>query len=249
MTALLRVQNVSRSFGGVEAVRALSLEVARGELVGLIGPNGAGKTTLVNLISSHQRPSAGAILLDSQPIHRLPVFRTAQLGIARTYQQTRLFLEDSVIDNIRTGLVWARAGTREGLSYPGCSGHERQRLEALIAFFGLEPYRDAMPGELSHMLQRRVEIAQALALAPKLLLLDEPFAGFSREEAAELITLLRACQQGGLTILLIDHNMEIVMQVCERLFVMHHGALLATGTPAEVRANRDVVGVYLGGEL
>lgn len=249
MTALLDIRNVSKSFGAIEAVRSVTFELPRGELVGLIGPNGAGKTTLVNLISSHQRPSAGTILLDSQPIHRLPVFRTARLGVARTYQQNRLFFEDSVIDNIRTGLVWARAGSREGLTYPGCSGREHQRAEALLAFFGLEPYRNAVPGELSHMLRRRVEIAQALALAPKLLLLDEPFAGFSREEAAGLIPLLRECQRGGLTILLIDHNMEIVMQVCERLFVMHHGALLASGTPSVVRANRDVVSVYLGGAL
>lgn len=249
MSRLLEIAGVSKRFGGVEAVRAVTFGIDRGQLVGLIGPNGAGKTTLVNLISSHQVPSSGTIVLDSEPIQGLPVFKVARRGIARTYQQNRLFLEDSIVDNIRTSLVWAEPGAREGLSYPGSTGDEDQRAEALLTFFGLGSYRDAMPGDLSHLLRRRAEIAQALALAPKLLLLDEPFAGFSKDEAADLIVLLRECQKGGLTILLIDHNMEVVMQVCEYIYVMHHGALLAEGTPEQVRSNAEVVNVYLGGEL
>jgi branched-chain amino acid transport system ATP-binding protein len=249
MSALLELRDVGKAFGGVSAVSAVSFDVGRGEFVGLIGPNGAGKTTLVNLISSHHAPTSGAILLDSRPIQGLPVFRVARLGIARTYQHNRLFLEDSVIENVRTSLVWSGIGGRDGLTYPGAVGSAEDRTEALLELFGLAAHRDAMPGDLSYLLRRRLEIAQALALAPRLLLLDEPFAGFSQDEAADLVTLLRECQRGGLTILLIDHNMEVVMQVCERLFVMHHGALLASGTPAEVRANREVVSVYLGGEL
>lgn len=249
MSALLNIREVSKRFGGVEAVRSVTFDIDRGRLVGLIGPNGAGKTTLVNLVTSHQIPTTGAIILDGEPIQGLPVFKVARRGIARTYQQNRLFPEDSIVDNVRTSLVWAGMENRDGLSYPGSRGREHERAEALLEFFGLTAYRDAMPGDLSHLLRRRAEIAQAMALAPKLLLLDEPFAGFSREEAADLIMLLRECQKGGLTILLIDHNMEVVMQVCEYIFVMHHGALLAQGTPAEVRANADVVNVYLGGEL
>jgi branched-chain amino acid transport system ATP-binding protein len=249
VNAILQVRDVSKRFGGVEAVKDVSFDIPRGALVGLIGPNGAGKTTMVNLISKHQALSAGEILFDDEPIHRLPVFRVARNGISRTYQQNRLFFEDSVADNIRTGMVWVGGAIRNELSYPGAHGSEDERLDALIAFFGLEEHRDAMPAALSHLLRRRVEIAQALALAPKLLLLDEPFAGLSREEAEELIALLRACQRGGLTILLIEHNMEVVMQICERLFVMHHGSLLASGTPDEVRANRQVISVYLGGEM
>jgi branched-chain amino acid transport system ATP-binding protein len=249
MSALLEIREVGKEFGGVSAVSSVSFDVDRGQFVGLIGPNGAGKTTLVNLISSHHAPTCGEILLESRPIHGLPVFRVARLGIARTYQQSRLFLEDSVVENLRTGLLWAGAGPRDGLSYPGASGQAERRTDSLLELFGLASYRDARPGELSYLLRRRLEIAQALALAPRLLLLDEPFAGFSHDEAAELVTLLRECQRGGLTILLIDHNMEVVMQVCEHLIVMHHGALLASGTPAEVRANREVVSVYLGGEL
>jgi branched-chain amino acid transport system ATP-binding protein len=249
MSTILEVRGVSKRFGGVEAVRDVSFDIPRGALVGLIGPNGAGKTTMVNLISKHQSLSGGTIQLDGTPIHPLPVYRVARDGISRTYQQNRLFLEDSVADNIRTGMVWSGGTTRRELSYPGAHGAEDERLNALLDFFGLQPYRDTMPAGLSHVLRRRAEIAQALALAPKLLLLDEPFAGFSREEAEDLIALLRQCQSGGLTILLIEHNMEVVMQVCERLFVMHHGALLASGTPAEIQSNRQVVSVYLGGEL
>jgi branched-chain amino acid transport system ATP-binding protein len=249
MSALLEVAGVSKRFGGVDAVRSVSFEIARGSLVGLIGPNGAGKTTMVNLISAHQLPSAGRIVLDGEPIQGLPVFKVARTGVCRTYQQSRLFLEDSVGENIRTGMVWAGGAGRSELSYPGAHGDEEDRFEALLEFFGLGPFRNQLPGGLTHLLRRRVEIAQALALAPKLLLLDEPFAGFSREEAVDLIALIRECQRGGLTILLIEHNMEVVMEICERLLVMHHGALLASGGPAEIQSNEQVVQVYLGGGL
>jgi branched-chain amino acid transport system ATP-binding protein len=249
MSPILEVADVSKRFGGVDAVKSVSFEIARGALVGLIGPNGAGKTTMVNLISAHQLPSTGRIVLDGEPIQGLPMFKVARTGVSRTYQQSRLFLEDSVGENIRTGMVWARGTGRSELSYPGAHGDEEDRFEALLEFFGLGPFRDQLPTGLTHLLRRRVEIAQALALAPKLLLLDEPFAGFSREEAIDLIALIRECQRGGLTILLIEHNMEVVMEICERLFVMHHGALLASGEPAEIQSNEQVVKVYLGGGL
>jgi branched-chain amino acid transport system ATP-binding protein len=249
MSPILEVADVSKRFGGVDAVKSVSFEIARGALVGLIGPNGAGKTTMVNLISAHQLPSTGRIVLDGEPIQGLPVFKVARTGVSRTYQQSRLFLEDSVGENIRTGMVWAGGTGRSELSYPGAHGDEEDRFEALLEFFGLGPFRDQLPTVLTHLLRRRVEIAQALALAPKLLLLDEPFAGFSREEAIDLIALIRECQRGGLTILLIEHNMEVVMEICERLFVMHHGALLASGEPAEIQSNELVVKVYLGGGL
>jgi ABC-type branched-subunit amino acid transport system ATPase component len=249
MSAILQVREVSKRFGGVEAGKEVSFEVERGAVVGLIGPNGAGKTTMVNLITAHQTPSNGEILLDDKPIQKLPVFQVARNGISRTFQQNRLFLEDSVGENIRTGMVWSGGVRGRDLTYPGALGSDEQRFAALLRFFGLELYRDAMPGGLSHLLRRRVEIAQALALVPKLLLLDEPFAGFSREESEELIALLRDCQRGGLTILLIEHNMEVVMQICDHLFVMHHGALLASGKPAEIQSHEQVISVYLGGAL
>ncbi len=247
MDVILEVRGLSKRFGGVEAVRDVSFDVPRGGLVGLIGPNGAGKTTFVNLVTKHETPDSGAVLLDSRPIHRLPAFKVARSGLGRTYQQNRLFLEESVEENIRTAMIWGGRHGGVGLSYPGCAGSEGARTDALLAFLGLSASRAERPGDLSHLLRRRAEIAQALALGPKVLLLDEPFAGFSREESFDLIALLRECQKGGLTMLLIDHNMEVVMEVCERLFVMHHGALLASGAPDEVRADERVVSVYLGG--
>jgi branched-chain amino acid transport system ATP-binding protein len=249
MTTLLEIRNVTKRFGGIEAVRDVSFDIPRGSLVGLIGPNGAGKTTLVNLASRHETLSAGEIKLDAQPINGLPLYKVARRGISRTYQHNRLFQEESVIENIRTGMVWAGATERPGLSYPGIHGSQEERCQALLDLFGLAAYSEALPGELSYLLRRRVEVAQALAVAPKLLLLDEPFAGFSHDEADELVDLLRGCQRAGLTILLIDHNMDVMMRACEHLFVMHHGALLASGTPQEIQANKQVISVYLGGEL
>jgi branched-chain amino acid transport system ATP-binding protein len=246
---ILQIQDLSKRFGGVEAVKAVSFEIPRGALVGLIGPNGAGKTTFVNLVSKHESPDAGSVVLDAKPIHHLPAFKVARNGLSRTYQKNRLFFEESVRDNIRTAMIWGGAADTTGLSYAGLAGREEERTNALLEFLGLTAHGDSAPGALSHMLRRRAEIAQALALAPKLLLLDEPFAGFSRDESFALIDLLRECQRGGLTMLLIDHNMEVVMDICEHLFVMHHGALLASGSPEEIRANEEVVTVYLGGEL
>ena len=248
MDPILEIRDLSKRFGGVEAVKAVSFDVPRGGLVGLIGPNGAGKTTFVNLVSKHENPDTGSVLLDKRPIHRLPSFKVARAGLARTYQKNRLFFEESVSENIRTAMIWGGAAKHEGLSYPGLTGKEEERIAELMEFFALTAQRDALPSGLSHLHRRRAEVAQALALAPKLLLLDEPFAGFSREEAFDLIDHLKVCQKGGLTMLLIDHNMEVMLEVCEYLFVMHHGALLASGTSAEVRANPEVINVYLGAE-
>jgi len=248
MDAILQIKDLSKRFGGVEAVKQVTFDVPRGGLVGLIGPNGAGKTTFVNLVSKHENPDTGSVLLDSRPIHRLPSFKVARAGLARTYQKNRLFFEESVSENIRTAMIWGGAAKHGGLSYPGLTGREEERTAELLEFFDLTAQRNALPSGLSHLLRRRAEVAQALALAPKLLLLDEPFAGFSREEAFDLIEHLRVCQKGGLTMLLIDHNMEVMMEVCEYLYVMHHGALLASGTSDEVRVNEDVIDVYLGAE-
>ena len=248
MDAILEVRDLSKRFGGVEAVRDVSFDVPRGALVGLIGPNGAGKTTFVNLVTKHETPDSGTVKLDAKPIHRLPSFKVARSGLSRTYQKNRLFLEESVEENIRTAMIWGGQHGGRDLSYPGCAGDEDGRTDALLEFFELDAVRADLPTDLSHLLRRRAEIAQALALGPKVLLLDEPFAGFSREESFDLIEHLRECQRGGLTMLLIDHNMEVVMDVCEHLFVMHHGALLVSGTPDEIRANKQVVSIYLGGE-
>ena len=250
--ALLEIKNLRKKFGGVEAVASVSFQIPRRSLVGLIGPNGAGKTTLVNLITKHEIPDSGSVELQGEDLHRLPAFKVARAGVCRTYQQNRLFMEESVEENVKTSMVWSDKGrsVSDDLSYVGLRGTKQERMDALLEFFGLTPYRDFLPGDLSHLIKKRVEIAQALAVAPKLLLLDEPFGGLTREEAFDLIKLLRVCQRdGGLTILLIDHNMEVVMAVCEGLYVLHHGALIATGSPEEIRSNERVSRVYLSGEL
>ena len=149
-------------------------------------------------------------------------------------------------------MVWSQTSrsAADGLTYPGLQGSRKERTEALLDFFGLAACADSLPTDISHLLRKRAEIAQALAVAPKLLLLDEPFGGLTREESFDLIDLLRRCQtEGGLTILLIDHNMEVVMEACEGLYVMHHGALIASGSPEEIRSNERVCKVYLAGEL
>ena len=248
MEPILQIRELSKRFGGVEAVRSVSFDVPRGGLVGLIGPNGAGKTTFVNLVSKHENPDTGSVLLDSKPLHNLPSFKVARAGLARTYQKNRLFFEESVGENILTAMIWGGTAKSAGLCYPGLSGDEEERTRELLDFFALTSVRDALPSSLSHLQRRRAEVAQALALAPKLLMLDEPFAGFSRDEAFDLIEHLRVCQKGGLTTLVIDHNMEVMMEVCEYLYVMHHGALLAAGASDEIRLNEEVVSVYLGEE-
>ena len=249
---LLEIIELGKRFGGVEAAYSVSFDINRGALVGLIGPNGAGKTTLVNLITKHENPDSGTILLEQEPIDHLPAFKVARAGVSRTYQQNRLFMEESIKENIRTALVWSQAerSTADGLSYPGLEGSKNERTDALLDFFGLTAYADSLPPDISHLLRKRAEIAQALAIAPKLLILDEPFGGLTHEESFDLIALLRHCrEEGGLTILLIDHNMEVVMDVCEDLQVMHHGALIASGSPQEIRSNERVCKVYLAGEL
>lgn len=249
---LLIIKDLRKKFGGVEAVATVSFEIPGGALVGLIGPNGAGKTTLVNLITKHETPDSGIVVLLGKEIQGLPTYKVARAGVCRTYQQNRLFMEESVEENVKTSMGWSRdkEGVSNGLSYVGIKGSKQARTEALLEFFGLIPYRDRLPGDLSHLVRKRIEIAQALAVGPKLLLLDEPFGGLTQEEAFDLIGLLRVCQKdGGLTILLIDHNMEVVMSVCEYLYVLHHGALIATGTPEEIRSNERVSRVYLAGDL
>lgn len=245
---LLAVEGLTKRFGGVTAVRRADLTVPRGGLVGLIGPNGAGKSTLVNVVTKHDEPDEGTVRLDGRPIEHLSAYEVARAGLVRTYQHNRLFWEDSVEENLRMAMV-ARAGFSNGVTYPGSVGTEDERVEALLELLELQDVRHMLPRDVNHVLQRRTEIAQALALCPRVLLLDEPFAGFTLEEALELETALSRCREGGLTMLVIDHNMQVVMKILEYLYVMHHGQIIAEGTPAEVRANETVVQVYLKGSL
>jgi len=249
---MLEVSNVAKRFGGVTAVDGVSLEVERSEIAGLIGPNGAGKTTLFNLITGLYRADAGAILFGDQPIHRLPPHRIAALGISRTFQNIRLFgrltaLENAMIarhTRTRTTALQAVLKTR---TFRDEERDTREKAEEFLAFVGLEGVAGVPAGDLAYGEQRRLEIARALAAEPSLLLLDEPAAGMNETESAELVRLIRRIRDElGVTVLLIEHDMHVVMNLCDRVNVLNFGRLLARGTPGEIRSNPAVIEAYLG---
>jgi branched-chain amino acid transport system ATP-binding protein len=251
--AALSLAGVSRRFGGVQAVKDLSMSVEPGRITGLIGPNGAGKTTVVNLITGLLKLTTGNISLDGRDIHELPPHEVARLGIARTFQNIRLLKEASVLDNIVAGCRQEEAVPlyAQALGLPAMR-HARAasvaRAHALMAELGMSEYGSHLAGELSYGHQRRVEIMRALALEPKVLLLDEPVAGMNDTEAEELGRIFRSLAQRGIAILLIEHNMRFVMALCDEIYVVATGEMIDHGAPGKVRANPRVVEAYLGGE-
>jgi len=247
----LALQGVSRAFGGVRAVDDLSFTVEPGEVHGLIGPNGAGKTTLLNLISGLLQPTGGAIALDGQRIERLPPQRIAALGISRTYQNIRLFAGLSAVDNVVVGQHLRRRSMllRRIVFFPSALKEEREAraaAEAGLARVGLLDRAQSRASSLSYGEQRRVEIARALAAQPKLLLLDEPTAGMNPPEAAAVARLVREVAREGRAVLLIEHNVRLVMELCDRITVLNFGKVIARGTPAEIGKDPAVIAAYLG---
>jgi branched-chain amino acid transport system ATP-binding protein len=244
---VLDVANVSKSFGSLVAVRDVSLAVEEGELRAVIGPNGAGKTTFFNLISGFFPPSAGTISFDGKDVTAMPPHRRVALGMARTFQITEIFPELAVAENIRISAEVA-AGYR---LRPWLSRAERtavnRRVEEVLQLAGLDQKGDRLVGELAHGDQRAAEIAMALALKPRLLLLDEPTAGMGDQETYEITQLIRRLHQGSkLTIVLIEHDMRVVFHLADRISVLDQGRLLAEGTPQEIGANEAVQAAYLG---
>jgi len=269
MTALLDLRDVSRSFGGVRAVRGVDLAVGQGEFVSIIGPNGAGKTTLFNLIGGQDVPDTGSIRLDGISIGGLAPERIAALGLARTFQHGRVFATMSVRDNVLAGahhrLRAARPsvpGWLPGLATlaefaaallrpPAVVREEqafRAEVERIVALFGerLTPRLDQPAFSLSYANRRRVEIARALALRPRLLLLDEPTAGMNETETAEMAGIIAGLKEAGQTVLLIEHKLDLVMRLSDRVIAMDDGAVIAAGAPATVRADPAVIEAYLG---
>jgi len=263
--ALLQIRGLTRRFGGVTAVNALDLEVAEGELVSLIGPNGAGKTTTFNLISGLDRADAGEVTLAGRRIERLPAERIAALGLARTFQHGRVFGNLSVLDNVLVGAHTRLTAARPklpglglvaelvlALTGPRSVRREYESLERqakqILARFGdrLSPRLEHPAYSLSYANRRRVEIARALALHPRLLLLDEPTAGMNPTETAEMQTLIAELKASGLTILLIEHKLDMVMRLSDRVYVLDDGKRIAAGPPQAVRDDPAVIEAYLG---
>jgi branched-chain amino acid transport system ATP-binding protein len=249
---LLAVDRVSRNFGGLVAVSDFSLTVDPGELVGLIGPNGAGKTTAFNLITGIYKPSSGEIRMAGRRIDGLPPHRICRSGIARTFQNIRLFRDLSVLDNVVVGLNHPAERRLLGtvLRTPGFAraraAAEAEGLQLLLTL-GLAGKAAFVARNLPYGDQRRLEIARALATGPRILLLDEPAAGMNPQEKADLMGLIRFIRDRfGVGILLIEHDMKLVMSVCERITVLDHGETIAVGSPKEVQCNPDVIEAYLG---
>ncbi len=247
----LAISSVSRAFGGVRAVDDATFSVEKGEVHGLIGPNGAGKTTLLNLISGLIEPTGGTIELDGRRLEGLPPDRIAALGVARTYQNIRLFAGLTAADNVVVGEHLRRRSPfwKRLLFLPSARIEERAAREAALAGLarvGLRERAGERAVNLSYGEQRRVEIARALASQPRILLLDEPTAGMNPPEAAAVGRLVREVAREGRAVLLIEHNVRLVMELCDRITVLNFGRVIARGTPAEVAKDPAVVAAYLG---
>jgi branched-chain amino acid transport system ATP-binding protein len=242
---ILRLRGVGRRFGGLQAVRDVDLEVASGERRAILGPNGAGKTTLFNVISGDMEPSSGTIELFGDDVTRLSAPRRTKLGLSRTYQKSRLFLGLSVEDNLYLAALGVERGHFRPVLLPKRDGDLRERARVLAGKVGLEEKLDVLVGSLSHGEQRQLEVGMARVQEPKLMMLDEPASGLSRGERVALTDLLLQLDP-SITLILIEHDMDVALRVAHRVTMMHEGGVIVEGTPREIRANEEVHELYLG---
>ncbi|MBU1229622.1 MAG: ABC transporter ATP-binding protein [Proteobacteria bacterium] len=254
MTPLLEVKGVTLTFKGIAALTDVAFSVEKGRIVSLIGPNGAGKTSILNCISGRYTPNCGEIYLDGKNLLAVPAHKRTAMGLSRTFQNIALFKGLSVLDNLMVGrhhLI--RYGILSSIAYFGRAvqdeSEHRRRVEDVIDFLGLSPYRHQAAGHLPYGVQKRVELGRALAAEPKLILLDEPMAGMNLEETEDMARyILDICEEWGATVLLIEHDMGVVMDISDKIVVLDFGSVLAQGRPDEISANQDVVAAYLGTE-
>ncbi|MSQ64671.1 MAG: ABC transporter ATP-binding protein [Betaproteobacteria bacterium] len=245
----LKAQNISKSFGGVHAVENVSIEVPENSIFALIGPNGAGKSTLLNLLSGIYQPDAGQLYFQEQNLIGLPAHRRVRLGLARTFQKIRLFKQLTLLENVRAGFhIHQDEPFWKFLAY-GSAGRFDDEARELLDFVGLASHAGERAGALPYGQQRMLEIARALATRPRLFMLDEPAAGLNGSEVDFLLDRLTRIAGRGITLVVVEHNMDLVMNVAHRVYVMDHGEQLFEGAPREVQANPRVIEAYLGGEF
>ena len=237
---LLDVQQIYLAFGGLLALNGATLQLYQGEILGLVGPNGSGKTTLLNVISGQLRPTSGQLFLEQRAIQGLPPHQLAQLGIARTYQIPRPFRSATVLDNVALGLMFGRQAHSHAAAI--------RQSEAILDFVGLRAKAHALAGQLNLHERKFLELARALAVQPKVLLLDEVLAGLNPTEIELGIDLLRRIRERGITLLFVEHNLRAVLALCDRLVVLNYGQPIATGVPTNVMNDPQVIAAYLGDE-
>ena len=251
-TTVLKIQEISLVFGGIRALDDISFEVQKGEILAIIGPNGAGKTSLLNCINNFYHPEQGDIFFNGHNLTKLPPYKIAKLGIARTFQNTALYTGLSTLDNLMAARhIHMRSGMLNSVLYWGLAQKEdlehRQQVEEIIDFLEIEHIRKSVVGALPHGLRKRVELGRALALEPQLLLLDEPMTGMNLEEKEDIARfVLDINERQGITILLIEHDMGVVMDIADRIVVLDFGMKIAEGIPEEIRQDEAVINAYLG---
>ncbi len=251
MAAILEVKNVDKHFGGLAAISQLDLSVDESEILGLIGPNGAGKTTLFNVVSGFFPPTSGKISFHGTDITGMQTHEIVRLGVSRTFQASTLFMKISVLENVFTGyhLSYTTSRWRRLLRTPSALREEaslRQRALEILEFMGLASLKEELAANLPHGHQRILGVCMALATHPRLLLLDEPMTGMNPTETETMIGLVRQIRDRGVTVVLVEHDMKAVMNLCDRIVVLNYGRKIAEGLPGEIRENKDVVEAYLG---